>query len=160
MATDKHATALFVGSFNPFTIGHDDIVQRALRIFDRLVIGVGMNPGKDNVPAAEERVAAIRALYEDNENVRITTFSGLAVELAKRVGAVCIVKGVRSVKDFEYEREQAVLNKQLAGIETVLLFADPTLAAISSGAVRELQLFNQDVSWMLPKKNNNNPDQP
>ena len=109
-------TGIFVGSFDPFTIGHDDIVKRALPLFDRLVIGVGVNERKQCMLTAEERVARIRRLYADEPNISVEAYADLTVDLAKRVGASFIVKGVRSVKDFEYEREQAEINRQLTGI--------------------------------------------
>lgn len=143
-------TGIFVGSFDPFTIGHDDIVKRALPLFDRLVIGVGVNERKQCMLTAEERVARIRRLYADEPNISVEAYADLTVDLAKRVGASFIVKGVRSVKDFEYEREQAEINRQLTGIETILLYADATKASISSSVVRELAHFGKDVSGFLP----------
>ena len=144
-------TALFVGSFDPFTIGHADIVDRTLKLFGRIVIGVGINPEKHYMLTEEDRINAIKSLYEGNNRVRVIGFNDLAVDLAQREKANFIVKGVRSVKDFEYEREQAELNRRMIGIETILLYADPSLAAISSSAVRQLDYFNKDISWMLPK---------
>lgn len=144
-------TALFVGSFDPFTIGHADIVDRTLKLFGRIVIGVGINPEKHYMLTAEDRINAIKSLYEGDTRVRVIGFNDLVVDLAQHEKVDFIVKGVRSVKDFEYEREQAELNRRMTGIETILLYADPSLAAISSSAVRQLNYFNKDISWMLPK---------
>ena len=146
-------TAIFPGSFDPFTIGHDDIAQRALAIADRLVIAVGVNEHKHYTQTTEERVGAIATLYADNPRVEVMAYSDLTIELARRVGAQFVVKGVRSVKDFEYEREQADINRRLSGLETVLLFAEPGMEAVSSSLVRELQRFGRDVSEFLPKEN-------
>lgn len=143
-------TGLFVGSFDPFTIGHADIVRRALPLFGHLVIGVGTNPRKHYMFTAESRVEAIRKIYADEPRIEVVTYEDFAIDLAKRVGAQYIVKGVRSVKDFEYERDQAEFNKRLGNIETLLLYADPTMTAISSSAVRELLQFGKDARWMLP----------
>ena len=96
---------IFVGSFDPFTIGHDSIVRRALPLFDRLVIGVGVNEKKRYMLTAEERVEAIRRLYAGEEKISVEQYSDLTVDFAQRHGAQFIVKGVRSVKDFEFERE-------------------------------------------------------
>ena len=146
-------TGVFVGSFDPFTIGHDSIVRRALPLFDRLVIGVvGDQVHKPDMPSAEERMAAISSLYLDEPRIEVKTYYGLAVEFAKAENAHFIVKGVRSVKDFEYEREQADINRQIAGVETVLLYAEPQLSSVSSTLVRELQHFGGDVSAFLPKR--------
>lgn len=146
-------TGVFVGSFDPFTVGHDSIVRRALGLFDRLVIGVvGDQVHKPNMQPAEQRMEAIRQLYADEPRIEVKPYYGLAVDFAKEQGALYIIKGVRSVKDFEYEREQADINRQIGGIETVLLFAEPQYASVSSSVVRELQHFGRDVSEFLPKK--------
>ena len=143
-------TAIFVGSFDPFTIGHDDIARRALALVDRLVIGVGVNERKACSRTAEERISAIQQLYADEPRIEVMGFSDLTVTFAKRVGAQFVIKGVRSVKDFEYEREQAEINRRLTGLETILLCAQPQLASVSSSLVRELEHFGQDVAQVLP----------
>lgn len=141
-----------MGSFDPFTVGHDSIVTRALPLFDRLVIGVvGDQVHKPDMPSAEERMKAIKELYKDEPAIEVKPYYGLAVDFAKAEGAHYIIKGVRSVKDFEYEREQADINRQISGgIETLLLFAEPELASVSSSMVRELKHFGVDVSPYLP----------
>jgi pantetheine-phosphate adenylyltransferase len=146
---------VFVGSFNPFTVGHDSIVTRALPLFDRLVIGVvGDQVHKPDMPSAEERIQAIRDLYRDEPRIEVKAYYGLAVDFAKAENAHFIVKGVRSVKDFEYERDQADINRQLSGVETVLLFSEPQYSAVSSSMVRELQHFGVDVTPYLPHRKN------
>jgi len=146
-------TGIFVGSFNPFTIGHDNIVRRALPLFDRMVIGVvGDQVHKPDMPSAEERIKAIADLYADDARIEVKPYYGLAVDFARQEGAQFIVKGVRSVKDFEYEREQADINRQIAGIETILLYSEPQYSSVSSSLVRELQHFGADVSAFLPHK--------
>ena len=142
--------AIFTGSFDPFTAGHDDILRRALPLFSRIVIGVGVNERKQYMLSAEERCAAIRRIYASEPKVEVKTYSDLTVDFARREGAAYIIKGVRSVKDFEYEREQADINRQLSGVETLLLYADPQLSSVSSSMVRELIHFGQDVSRYLP----------
>ena len=143
-------TAVFTGSFDPYTIGHHDIVRRALPLFDHIVIGIGVNERKQYMLSAEERLSAIREVYRQEPKVSVETYSDLTVDFAHRVGARYIIKGVRSVKDFEYEREQADINRQLSGVETLLLFASPELASVSSSLVRELIHFGKDVSHLLP----------
>jgi len=146
-------TGVFVGRFDPFTIGHDSIVTRALGLFDRLVIGVvGDQVHKPDMAPATERTKAIQELYADEARIEVKPYYGLAVDFAKAEGAHYIVKGVRSVKDFEYEREQADINRQISGIETVLLFAEPQYASVSSSVVRELRHFGRDVNEFLPQK--------
>lgn len=147
-------TGVFVGSFNPFTIGHDSIVKRTLPLFDRLVIGVvGDNVHKPDMPSAEERMQAIRKLYADEQRIEVKPYHGLAMDFAKAEGAKFIVKGVRSVSDFEYEQWQADFNRRIGGVETILLYTEPELASISSSALRELQHFGVDITPYLPKRN-------
>ena len=145
-------TAVFPGSFDPFTVGHDDIVRRALPLFGKIVIGVGVNVRKNYLHNADKRVADIAALYAGEPRVEVKAFSDLAVDFARREGARYIIKGVRSVKDFEYEREQADINRQISGIDTLLLCSDPKYASVSSSMVRELLHFGRDVSEFLPLK--------
>ena len=146
-------TGVFVGSFNPFTIGHDSIVRRALPLFDRLVIGVvGDNVHKPDMPSVEERMQAIRELYANEKRIEVKPYHGLAMDFAKAEGAQYIIKGVRSVSDFEYEQWQADFNRRIGGIETILLYTEPELASISSSALRELQHFGVDVTPFLPHK--------
>ena len=150
---------VFVGSFNPFTIGHDSVVRRVLPLFDRLVIGVvGDNVQKPSLTPAEQRMEAIRKLYADEPRVEVKPYYGLAVDFARQEQACFIVKGVRSAKDFEYEREQADINRMITNgeIETLLLFAEPQLSSISSSMVRELQHFGVDITPYLPLKKNSN----
>lgn len=142
---------IFVGTFDPFTIGHASIVRRALPLFDRLIIGVvGDNVNKSHMRPVEERLRAIAALYQGQPTVEVKPYFGLAMDFARNEGARFIVKGVRSVADFEYEQQQADLNRRLGGIETILLYTEPELTSISSSAVRELSHFGVDVSQFLP----------
>ena len=144
-------TAIFTGSFDPFTRGHYDIVSRALPLFSRIVIGVGVNERKQYMQSAEQRCATIASIYADEPKIEVKSYSDLTVDFARREGAIYIMKGVRSVKDFEYEREQADINRQLSGIDTILLYSDPRYSSISSSMVRELIHFGQDVSRYLPQ---------
>ena len=145
-------TGIFTGSFDPFTVGHADIVSRALPLFDRIVIGVVEgNVHKSHSLPLEERVQAIQRVYAAESRVDVVGYSDLAVDLAKREQAAYIIKGVRSVKDFEYEREMGEINRRLSGVETLFFLASPELAHISSSLVRELQHYGRDVSEFLPQ---------
>ena len=144
--------AIFPGSFDPFTIGHASIVERGLPLFDEIVIGVGLNESKRALYAPAERVAAISRLYADEPRVRVESYDDLTIDFAHRIGAKFILRGLRSVKDFEYERDIANMNHRLSGIETVLLFTEPHYSSVSSSVVRELIAFGKDVSDFLPKK--------
>lgn len=137
--------ALFAGSFDPFTIGHADIVRRALPLFDRLVVVVAVNPEKRHLFTVEERVEAIRNLYRGDDRVEVMAHEGMMADLAREVGAQFNVRGVRSVVDFEYEKMAAEYNKRLGGLETVLLYCSPELASVSSTAYRQLVFFHKDA---------------
>lgn len=141
----------YCGSFNPFTTGHDSIVRRALKLFDEIVIGVGVNIAKpDAADEAEERVEAIRRIYAGEPRVSVKSFAGLAVEFAKENGARWLIRGVRSAADFEAERTMADANRAISGIDTLLLPALPELGFVSSSMVRELERFGADTSPFLP----------
>jgi len=145
------STILFPGSFDPFTRGHASLVERALRLFDEVAIAVGINEQKLGWIPADERVRALTSLYKDEARVRIMSYTGLTTDFAASIGATAILRGIRSLKDYEYELQMADVNRQLSGIETVILFADPELAAISSSIVRELAHFGQDIQPFLPE---------
>ena len=153
-------TAIFVGSFDPFTLGHHDMVCRALPLFSRLVIGVGINERKQYLLTAEQRVEAIRRIYLHEPKIAVKTYSDLTIVFAHREQAAFIIKGVRSVKDYEYEREQADINRQLTGLETILLYAEPGLDSVSSSVVRELHRFGKDVAQFLPQEGGADSTQP
>ncbi len=144
--------AVFAGSFDPFTIGHDDIARRALRLFDKLVIVVARNPEKRYMFTAEERVEAIRKLYRDELRVSVVAYGGMIVDIAAEVGARFQVRGVRTTIDFEYERVAAEYNDKLGGLETVLLYSKPQYSTISSTSYRTLVYFHKDeeARKMLP----------
>lgn len=146
--------AVFPGSFDPFTTGHQDIADRALAMFDALVIGVGYNINKPGLEFVERRVEIIRELYSGNPKVTVEAYSGLTVDFVKRHGATFIVRGLREVKDFEYERNLADTNSAISNIETVFLIARPELGFVSSSMVRELIANNYDASKFLPKRKN------
>lgn len=150
---DMTRIAVFAGSFNPFTVGHADIVERGLAIFDHIAICVGINADKKAEAAtAPLRAAAIAQLYEGNQRISVHCWKGLTAEFAKKIGACALLRGVRSVKDYEYERDMADANREVFGVETVILYADPRMAYVSSSLVRELEKYGQDISGFLPKK--------
>ena len=149
---DKTRGALFAGTFNPFTIGHADIVSRGVEMFGRVVICLGINIDKPDVEAPM-RAVRLKELYARDPRVSVIWWAGLTTEAAKEHGCHVLLRGVRSVKDFEYERDMADINRQLSGLETVILYSLPELSAVSSSVVRELQAFGADVSAFLPTHN-------
>ena len=143
-------TALFAGTFDPYTRGHHALVERALVLFDTVVVAVGRNLDKKCMFTIEERVAAIEKLYAGNGRVKVAVYDTLTMDFAQSVGATALLRGVRSVKDFEYERDIADINLRLGGIDTVLLVSEPEYASVSSSVVRELMKYGKDVSELLP----------
>ena len=142
--------AIFPGSFDPFTIGHHDIVMRGLEIFDEIIIGIGRNYNKREFFPIADRLAAIQRAYSKESRVRVEVYDGLTIDFAAQHNAHFILRGVRSTLDFEYERNIAEANKQLSGIETVLLYTRPEYAHISSTLVRDLHSHGKDISQYLP----------
>ena len=143
--------AIFPGTFDPFTLGHHSIVKRTLTFMDEVIVGIGINEGKHCLLPVEKRVEMIRQLYADEPRVKVMAYSGLTVDFAKEQEAGFIVRGIRSVKDFEYEEGIAEINKKLSGIETIFLFTEPELSSVSSSVVRELLHYGKDVSMFLPE---------
>lgn len=145
-------TAIFPGSFDPFTKGHEAIVEQALRLFDKVIIAIGENISKRSLLTIEARKQLICDLYKDEPRIECKTYSTLTIELARSLQAVAIVRGVRNTIDFEYERTMAQTNHRIqADIETILLLTPPSLADVSSSTVRELLKFGHDVKEMMPE---------
>ena len=143
--------AIFPGSFDPFTKGHESLLRRGLMLFDRVVIGVGVNENKRMELSAEQRVEALCRLFAADGRIAVESYSGLTVDFALHHHADFILRGVRSVKDYEYELGIADINRRLAGVETVVLFTEPEWSFVSSSMVRELMHFGKDVSPYLPE---------
>lgn len=145
-------TAVYPGSFDPITNGHLDIIRRAGRLYDKLIVGVLNNPGKKTpMFSVEERMEMIRSVTEDIPNVEVDSFEGLLVDFAKANGANVIIKGLRTVADFEYEFQMALLNKALnPEYETMFLMTDTKYSYISSSMVKELAGFHGNLTGLVP----------
>ncbi|MEE1020988.1 MAG: pantetheine-phosphate adenylyltransferase [Bacteroidales bacterium] len=149
----KERIALFPGSFDPITKGHESVVLRALPMFDRIVIAIGSNNAKNSVFSLEKRIEWIRQTFEGYDNIEISTFNSLTIDYCKQIGAKYILRGLRNSVDFQYERNIARINQELdSDIETIFLLTKPDDAAISSSLVREILSFNGDVSKFVPEK--------
>lgn len=142
--------AIFPGSFDPFTLGHYDIVKRGLELFDEIIIGIGRNSTKKETFPIREREEAIRKIFGDEPRVKVAIYDCLTVDFAKEQEAQFILRGIRCVEDFEYERNMAEANKQLGGVETIILYTRPEYAHISSTLVRDLYAYGKDVSDFVP----------
>jgi len=143
--------ALFPGTFDPFTIGHESLVQRALGLVDEIVIAIGVNESKKTYFSLEQRLDMIGNLYQNEPRVKVGYYDCLTIDFAKKTGAKYILRGIRSVNDFEYEKTIADMNRALSGIETFVLFTEPALTHVSSTQVRELLRYGHDVSDFIPK---------
>lgn len=143
--------AIYPGSFDPPTLGHLDVIQRAHRLFDRLIVAVGTNSSKTPLFTTEERVDALTKSVAHLENVEIDTFSGLLIEYAKSKGAKSLVRGLRATADFEYEFQMAMINRRLdSDVETVFLMTSWEHSYLSSSMVREVALLGGDYREFVP----------
>lgn len=143
--------ALFPGTFDPFTIGHESLVRRGLALMDEIVIAIGVNEAKKSYFTLERRIGMIRDFYREEPRVRVESYDSLTISFAQKVGARYILRGIRSVIDFEYEKTIADMNRTISGIETFVLFTEPALTHISSTHVRELLRYGHDVSHFIPR---------
>ena len=143
-------TAIFPGTFDPFTIGHNALVRRALQLVDELYIAIGINTEKRTMFSLEERTERIATLYKEEPRIHVVSYEGLTTDFAQSIGAQFIIRGVRNTIDFEYERNIADVNRMFTGIETLLLISEPEHAAISSSMVRELAHFGKDIKSFIP----------
>ncbi len=143
--------ALFPGTFDPFTLGHHSIVKRTLAFMDEVIIGIGINENKRCLISVEKRMESIQKLYADEPRVKVLAYNGLTIDFAQEQEVGFIIRGIRTVKDFEYEEGIADINRKLSGIETVFLFTEPELSSVSSSVVRELLHYGKDVSVFLPE---------
>ena len=144
--------ALFAGSFDPFTRGHEAVVEEALRLFDEVVIGVGENVSKCSLLSMEQRCRLIADVYKENNRVRVASYSTLTGDFARQVGATVLVRGVRNTVDFEMERTIEATNRELyPELTTVLLVTPAEYMHISSSMVRELLAFGRKVDEYLPQ---------
>ncbi|MDD2475175.1 MAG: pantetheine-phosphate adenylyltransferase [Dysgonamonadaceae bacterium] len=143
--------ALFPGTFDPFTIGHESLVKRGLSLMDQIVVAIGVNESKKSYFSLEKRKRMIQELYANNPRIKVESYHILTTDFAKEIGANYILRGIRSVNDFEYEKSIADMNRTISQIETFVLFTEPSLTHISSTLVRELMQYGHDVSDFIPK---------
>ncbi len=149
--------AIFPGSFDPFTVGHESIVLRALPLFDKVIIGIGHNINKEYYFPLEKRVEWIKKVFKGNSKVEVKTYAGLTVDFCKQVDARYILRGLRTSSDFEYERAVGQMNKAMyPEIETVFFLTMPQHTAINSTIVRDIIRYGGDASLFLPKELNIN----
>ena len=146
------STAVFPGSFDPVTTGHVDLIRRASRMFDRLVVGVLVNSAKQPLFSKEERVAMLREITADQDNIEVSSFEGLLVDFVKEQHVDAIVRGLRTPGDFEYELPLAQANHKLSvQADTIFLASAPEYSYISSSAVREFLRYQADISGYVPE---------
>ena len=143
--------ALFAGSFDPFTIGHKDIVERALSLFDKIIIGVGYNANKTDFFPVEKRISWIEQTFRGNPAIEVHSYEGLTIDFARQIGARYLLRGIRTSADFEYERSIAQTNKKIApDIESVFLLTAPEYTPVTSTIVRDILRHGGDASMFLP----------
>ena len=144
--------AVFPGSFDPITLGHENIIRRAIPMFDEIVIAIGVNGSKKSMFTLDQRIEMLTRVFSNAPSVNVETFSGLTVRFCEKVNAEWMLRGVRNGADFEYERTIAQMTKKLnPSLETVILFTEPEFAPISSTVVRDILANGGDVSSFVPK---------
>jgi pantetheine-phosphate adenylyltransferase len=143
--------AIFPGSFDPFTLGHLDILKRSLFLFDEITVGVGKNINKKTMFSEEERISFIEQCFKDEPKIKVESYDGLTIDFCKKLGANFIVRGIRNNGDFEFEKAIARTNRKLSKIETVFLLTSAKTSFISSSIVRELILNNGEYQLLVPK---------
>ena len=144
-------TAIFPGSFDPITLGHKDIIEKSLNIFDSVIIGIGQNSEKKYMFSAERRKQFVEETFKSINNIEVKIYDELTVDFCKKNNADFIVRGLRNVSDFEFEKNIALTNRKLSGIETVFLLTSAKNSFISSGIVRDLIKNNGDYSLFIPE---------
>lgn len=146
----KSPIAVFPGTFDPITVGHVSIVLRSLPLFEKIVVGMGINNTKKTMFEAEQRINWIKEVFANYPQVEVISFEGLTVELCKKVGATFILRGIRNSVDHDYERSIALMNRSIANVETIFMPSEPEHAHISSTIVRELYANKADISALVP----------
>lgn len=144
---------LFPGSFDPFTKGHEVVVKKALKLFDEIVIGVGVNSTKEYLFNIDKRIEHIKSLFKDEPKVRVEQYNKLTVEFCKDIDAQFIIRGLRDSKDYEYERSIAHMNQSISTIETVIFLTDPEFSAISSTIIREIHRNGARIDQFVTNSN-------
>jgi pantetheine-phosphate adenylyltransferase len=146
-----HKVALYPASFDPFTNGHLDVLERALLIFDKVVVGVLKNPSKKPLFSAEERIEMVRRVLHERDNVEVGSFEGLTVDYARHVGATTLVRGLRSYSDFDTELQLALMNRKMApDIQTIFLMSSFAHIFVSSSTIKDIASYGRDVSDFVP----------
>ena len=143
--------AVFPGSFDPITLGHYDIIHRAIPLFDEIVVAIGINADKKYMFSLEQRMEFVRNTFKDEPKITVTTYKGLTVDYCKVIDADFILRGLRNPADFEFEKAIAIANRKLSGIETVFLLTSAETSYISSSIVRDIMRNNGDASILVPK---------
>jgi pantetheine-phosphate adenylyltransferase len=142
--------AIFPGSFDPFTLGHYDILKRSLSLFDEIIVGVGKNNQKKTMFSEKQRISFIENCFKNEKKIKVEAYQGLTIDFCKKVGASFIVRGIRNNGDFEFEKAIARTNRKLSKIETIFLLTSAKTSFISSSIVRELILNNGDYKQLVP----------
>lgn len=145
--------ALFPGTFDPITLGHTDVINRALTLFDKIVIGIGINSSKQPMFSVTQRIEWIQSIYKNHPEIEVRTYEGLTINFCKELDANFILRGIRNVGDYEYEKSIADMNRSLyPSIETIFLACSPIYTSLSSTIVREVIKHGGDYSKFLPKE--------
>ncbi len=144
--------AIYPGSFDPFTYGHENIIERSVKVFDQIIVAVAHNTSKKTIFTVEERVEILNEVFKNRDDVKVDYFEGLLVEYIKKMGTNVVLRGMRTVSDFEFEMQMALANKTLSSeLETVFMVTDSEFSHISSSVIKEVVSLNGSASHMVPE---------
>lgn len=152
METQKTKIAVYAGSFDPITVGHESVIRRALPLFDKIIVAIGENSAKKSMFSLEQRIQWIKTIFEDNKNIETQTYSGLTVDFCHQVGADFLLRGLRTSADFEFECSIGQMNRKIGDIETIFLLSEPEFTPVQSSIIRDIYSHGGDVSRFVSKK--------
>lgn len=152
METQKSKIAVYAGSFDPITIGHESVIRHALPLFDKIIVAIGENSAKKNMFSIEQRADWIKTIFENEQKIEVQIYNGLTMKFCHQVGADFLLRGLRTVSDFDYECSIGQMNRKIGNIETVFILSDPEFTYIQSSLVRDIYSHNGDVSQFVSEK--------
>lgn len=147
----KHKIAVFPGTFDPITVGHESIVHRAVTLFDKIYIAIGCNAEKRTLFQIDDRIKFIESTFKGMEKIEVTTYKGLTIDFCKSVNATFMIRGIRNGMDFEFEKNIAQINKKISSIDTLFLISSPEGSPVSSSIVRDIFTHGGDISEFIPQ---------
>lgn len=152
MEKSTQKIAVYPGSFDPITLGHESVIRRAMPLFDKIIVAIGQNNDKRNLFPIEKRIQWIKAIFKDEPKIEVQTYKGLTVNYCNEIGANFLLRGLRTSADFEFERSVGQINKKMGHIDTIFILAEPEYTPLQSSIVRDIFIHGGDVSSFISNK--------